>query len=112
MKLKLFWKDENNNKFCIAILSKEINEYILEIQEKELKKAIQNGCIGIGGINFLKCKYTSKELFPFFKSRIPNENHPNIEKILKKLGLEKYDDMELLKITKGELQTDKYIVEE
>lgn len=112
MVLNLYWKDIENNAYCIAKLEKNEEKYILTINEVELKKAIIKGCIGIGDFNFLKSKYESKELFSFFKNRIPNENNPRILNILKEYGLEEYDEMKLLKATKGKLQTDRYYLME
>lgn len=113
MILNLYWRDIENNKYCIAKLEKNEQKYILIIDEDELKKAIRKGCNGIGNFDFLKSKYESEELFPFFKNRIPSKNHPKILDILKECGLEEYDEMKLLKLTKGKLQTDRYyLIEE
>lgn len=106
----LYWEDTGGLEYKIAKLEKENDIYILEIYEEELKKAIKKGCIGIGNINFLQTVYKSKELFPFFKNRIPDKNHPYIENILKNYAIEKYDEMELLKATHGALQTDRYFL--
>ncbi len=108
MVLNLYWKDVNNNDYCIAILERQKDNYFLYINEKELKSAIRKGCVGIGNINFLSLKYESKELFPFFKNRIPREDNIRIKSILEKYGLKEYDEMELLKVTGGKLRTDRY----
>lgn len=112
MILELFWDDANKNSYRIAILEQKNNMYFLYIDELNLKRATKNGCLGISNINFLKSKYISKELFKFFKSRIPEKNHPRINKILKSYNLQKYDEMELLKATEGKLETDRYYLEE
>lgn len=108
MILHLYWNDIENNNYCIAKLEKNYDNYILYINEENLKLAIKNGCVGIGNINFLSNIYESKELFPFFKNRIPKENHPRIKNILEQYGLKEYNEMELLKVTKGSLRTDRY----
>ena len=110
MKLDLIWEDRNKEKYNIAKLEKKEKKYLLTICEENLKKAIRKGCVGIGNINFLKNQYESNELFPFFKNRIPSKNNPNIEKILEEYNLKSYDEMELLKVTKAERQTDRYYV--
>lgn len=110
MILDLYWSDTEKNNYNLATLER-INElYVLYINELELKKATHHGCFGIGNINFLKNKYISKELFPFFSNRIPSREHPKIDSILKKYGLKKYDEMELLSVTEARLATDRYFV--
>jgi len=110
MILDLYWSDTEKNNYNLATLER-INElYVLYINEPELKKATHHGCFGIGNIKFLKNKYISKELFPFFSNRIPSREHPKIDSILKKYGLKKYDEMELLSVTEARLATDRYFV--
>lgn len=105
MKLQLIWKKDREYK--IGTLEKK-EEYIFKINEEELKQAIDKGCMGIGNFDFLQNEYKSKELFSFFKNRIPEENNINIKEILAEYGIEQYNEMELLKKTRGELQTDNY----
>lgn len=110
MILDLYWSDTEKNDYNLACLEKKDELYILYIDELELKKATHHGCFGIGNIKFLKNKYISKELFPFFSNRIPSREHPKIDSILKKYGLKKYDEMELLSVTEARLATDRYFV--
>ena len=77
-----------------------------------LKKATKAGCFGIGELNLFYQTHESDTLFDFFKRRIPPENHIQIEEILKEFNLEEYNEMELLKLTKGRLNTDRYYLEE
>lgn len=112
IEMYLYWEDTEGSEYRIAKLEKENETYILETYEEELKKAIRKGCIGIGNIDFLQTVYESKELFPFFKNRIPDKQHPYIENILKNYGIEEYDEMKLLKATRGALQTDRYFLKE
>ena len=110
MILDLYWSDTEKNNYNLATLER-INElYVLYINEPELKKATHHGCFGIGNIKFLKNKYISKELFPFFSNRIPSREHPKIDSILNKYGLKKYDEMELLSVTEARMATDRYFV--
>ncbi len=108
MVLFLYWRDRFKIEYKIAKLEKKDDIYYLEIYEEELKKATRNGCMGIGNITFLQKVYKSKELFSFFKNRIPSKNHPHIDRILNEYGLKEYDEMQLLKITRGALVTDRY----
>lgn len=110
MVLDLYWSDNDHNNYNIASLERNKNNYVLNINENELKKATHRGCFGIGEIKFLKKRYVSKELFPFFRNRIPCKEHPRIKSILKRYNLNEYDEMELLKVTEARLSTDRYFV--
>ena len=111
MNLELYWK-KGEDVFKLGILRKEDDEFVFSINEDELKSAIKNGCMGIGNFDLLKNEYRSNELFSFFKNRIPSEDNINIKEILAKYGLENYDEMQLLRHTRGELATDNYYLEE
>lgn len=110
--LKLKWKDTDKAIYTLGNLYKANNLYHFDIDIDELKKATKNGCFGIGSIDLLYTSHTSKELFDFFKVRIPNEKDPRIEEILKQYNLQEYDEMELLKATKGIIMTDRYFLSE
>lgn len=108
MVLDLYWSDVENNNYNIAMLEYKDGVYILYINETELNKATHHGCFGIGDIKFLKNKYVSKELFPFFKNRIPSKEHPKIDVILKRYNIKEYNEMDLLRKTEGRLEKDRY----
>ena len=110
MKLMLKWKNKDKI-FNLGILEKNNGKYSFNVNEEELLLAKQNGCTGIGMLRE-EIKQNDNELFPFFANRIPKADNINIKEILSKYNLEKYDDMELLKLTKGRLMTDKYYVSE
>lgn len=112
MVLKLYWKDLEEETYMLGELYKEKEVYYFNIDEENLKKAINKGCFGIGEINLLYKDHKSDKLFNFFKRRIPSKDNINIEEILRQLELEEYDEMELLKRTKGILNTDRYYLEE
>jgi len=111
MVLKLYWKDLEGEVYVLGELHKEEGLYYFNINEEELKKAIKKGCFGIGEINLLYKEHKSDKLFDFFKRRIPSKDNINIEEILRQLEMEEYDEMELLKRTKGILNTDRYYLE-
>lgn len=111
MTLNLYWKDNDNNVYLLGELYKIEDLYHFDINFNGLKNATHHGCYGIGEFNLLYEKHTSEKLFSFFKRRIPEEQQENISKILREVGMEKYDEMELLKRTKGILDTDKYYIE-
>ena len=110
--MKLFWNDVENNKYYLGDLKKEENEYIFIINEEGLKMALKHGCFGIGNIDITKHENRSNELFDFFKNRIPKRDDEEIEVFLQIIGLEEYDEYEILKRTKAKLPTDRYYLEE
>lgn len=112
MKLKLLWKDIENNKYLLGFLSFKDSKYHFEINEEGLKDAIKHGCYGIGEFNLLEKVYTSDKLFPFFERRIPNKENVVIDEILKEYNILEYNEMELLRKSKGKLNTDRYYLEE
>ena len=110
--MKLFWNDIKNNKYLLGILFRKDGYYHFDINEDGLKQALHHGCFGIGTINLSKKTIKHKELFDFFKNRIPKKNNPNIDKILKEINLVEYDEYEILKKTGSRLSTDRYYLEE
>ena len=111
MDLFLKWK-KGEEIFTLGKLSKNENKYFFEINKEGFKNAVLNGCIGIPGFELGKTSFESDELFKFFRNRIVSKDSDNIEGVLAKYNLSKYDDMELLKATKAKLNGDNYFVEE
>ena len=109
--LYLKWKDLNNKIYTLAALYKEDDFYYIIINRKEIDKAKENGCYGIGTIDTNKSGYKSKELFAFFKNRIIQKDNSYLDEFLEKYNIKKYDEMEILRITKGILGTDRYFIE-
>jgi len=109
--LNLYWEDKDKNVYLLGKLYKKETKHYFDINEEGLKKATHHGCFGIGEINLQYTNHVSDELFSFFKRRIPSKDNPNIEEILKELNLSEYDEMEILKKTKGVLITDRYYLE-
>ena len=110
MHLILKWKSNLGNIYNLGTLSKE-KEYIFEINEEELKKAIQDGCMGIGNFSLLNKIEKSNELFDFFKYRIVGKDSSRVEIFLKRYGLKEYDDMKILEITGARSVNDRYWLE-
>lgn len=110
MHLILKWKSNSNNVYTLGKLSKK-ECYIFEINEDELKRAIQDGCMGIGNFSLLNKIEKSDELFDFFKYRIVDKNSPKVEMYLKKYDLKKYDEMKILEITGARSVNDRYWLE-
>ena len=108
-----YWKDTSGNIYELGDLYQKGDKYCFDIAPIDtLKKATKAGCFGIGELNLFYQNHESDTLFDFFKRRIPPENHIQIEEILKEFNLEEYNEMELLKLTKGRLNTDRYYLEE
>ena len=112
MNLILKWKSKQDNIYELGVLTKENDMYIFKINEKELKLATHDGCMGIGNFSLLNNVEKSLVLFDFFKNRIVDEDSPKLQKILKRYNLKKYDDMQILKFTGARSMNDRYWVEE
>ena len=112
MHLILKWKSNSNATYNLGILSKENNQYIFKLNEEELKKARQDGCMGIGNFSLLNDVEKSYKLFDFFKYRIISKDSPKIGTYLEKYGMKEYDEMEILRITHAKSVNDRYWVEE
>lgn len=110
--LKLFWTDSKNNIYHLGNLYKIKNKYHFDIIQDGLRNAIRHGCFGIGSIDITKDKQESDKLFSFFMNRIPKENELKQEELVEMYGIERYDEMELLRITGGRTFKDRYYLEE
>lgn len=98
------WNDNN-----IGYLVKEKDgDYLYKYNQKGLSDARKEGYqYLIGFKDTRKGKvYSSKELFPVFKSRIPTRQRRDLDAILKNLGIESYDEFDLLALSGGRLFTD------
>lgn len=109
MKMNLYWKDIDGNTYNIGTLLKE-NKYIFLLNDKKYKKALQNGCAGIGNLG--QGKQESEQLFQFFKERIPGKDSPRLKKFLEIFDMEDYDECELLRRSKAKVITDRFFLEE
>ena len=110
--MKLYWSDIKGNNYLLGTLYKENEYYYFEIVEDGLSNALRHGCFGIGSINISQRVNKSKELFDFFKNRIPKEDSANINEFLSSIGLKEYDQVEILKRTGARVITDRYYLEE
>lgn len=109
--MKLLWDDAKDKKYVLGELYKEGDYYYFNINNIGLKEAMLHGCFGIGNIDISKSSHKSKELFYFFKRRIPPHDSENIKEILEQFGIKEYDEMKLLEKTQGRLLTDRYYIE-
>lgn len=113
MRFWLKWLNpRTGEKYKIGMLTKENDMYCFEFEKEGLKKAEEAGFKRILEFPIVDKKYCSKQLFHTFAQRIPQEHRRDTQEILKKFGMDRYDELELLRRTKGELLTDHLSVEE
>ncbi len=104
--LYLIWKCASNRRqYIVGQLSKN-GQYEFRYCE-EIEEAMQKGFSPLISFKEIKCVYKSQELFPAFSSRLPDRKRKDIDKILKRYGLEQYDAYELLKRSGAKLPIDK-----
>ena len=101
----LVWKEINTRRqYIVGQLSKngkfEFNYGF------EVKEAISKGFKLLIAFDDLDKVYENDILFPVFSSRLPDRKRIGIEKILKKYGLDEYDDYKLLKRSGARLPID------
>lgn len=116
--LYLKWLDyKTNKKYLIGALFKENGKYYFKLSKTHIEKALEEKVISKAILPFSDYDkiYESDEMFAIFKIRLPkieHYTHEELEDLLKDLNMEKYDEFEYLKKTKGIIMTDKFIVEE
>ncbi|MBR3807858.1 MAG: HipA N-terminal domain-containing protein [Lachnospiraceae bacterium] len=104
--LLLIWKDPKTRRnFVIGKLCRTVGftfEYCCEFTQAE-----DYGWSKLDAFPEEKI-YESTTLFPVFASRLPDKKRRDIEKILQKYGLSKFDDFELLRKSEARLPIDTY----
>lgn len=117
--LYLKWQDyKTNNKYVIGALcrDKENNKYYFKLNEDYVKKAEECGFVlaTLPFSDFNKI-YESDTLFPFFKIRIPKiekMDEDDIKDLLEEFDMKEFDEFEFLRMTKGHVMIDNFILEE
>ena len=108
-KLYMLWTDISTGiKYKVAELYKENNIYYFKYILEEVKEAMNNGFKLLIAFPQLNATYNNPQLFAVFTARVPDKRRPEIQKILETYGMTEYDEFELLKRTKGKVQTDDY----
>lgn len=106
--LSVKWRDN-----VIGYLMKENGVgYFYKYDKKGMQEAKQNGFPYIIGFKDTRKVYVSKELFPTFKSRVPTTQRRDLSTILADLGMESYDEFDILSLSGGKLLTDAISFEE
>lgn len=72
----------------------------------ELEQAKQHGFSPLVSFPVFDKVYRETEIFPTFACRLPDAKRRDIDSILQKYGLTKYDEFELLKRSGARLPTD------
>lgn len=94
--LYLIWKcSSNRRQYIVGQLSKN-GQYEFCYCE-EFNEAVKEGFSPLISFEDTNRVYKSQELFPAFSSRLPDRKRKDINKILKRYGLEQYNSYELLK---------------
>lgn len=95
------WKENT-----IGYLMKETDgDYLYKYDHAGIQEARKQGYQYLVGFKDIRKVYTSKDLFPVFKSRIPTKQRRDLPSILSNRGIEKYDEFDLL-ASGGRLLTD------
>ncbi len=117
--LYLKWRDyTTNKKYLIGALfrDKEKGKYYFKLSKKHIEKAISEGIYNKAILPFSDYNqiYESDEIFAIFKIRLPKieqYTEEEFKELLEDLEMKEYDEFEYLAKTKGELITDKFVVE-
>lgn len=109
MKLFLYWKDIEGKIYKLGTLIKD-EKYFFILNQEEYEKALKNGCAGIG--NLAMKNQESDVLFQFFRERIPGKDSPRLNNFLEFFNMDNYDEMELLKRSRGKVATDRFFIEQ
>lgn len=103
--LYLIWKsDQSRKQYIIGQLTKN-SRYEFQYCE-DVQNAIKDGFVPLLCFQDLNKVYEDERLFPIFSSRLPDKRRKNIQDILKKYGLEEYDEYMLLKRSGARLPID------
>lgn len=103
--LYLIWKCASNRRqYIVGQLTKN-GQYEFQYCE-EIEEALKVGFTPLVSFEELDVVYKSEKLFPVFASRLPDRKRKDINKILKKYGLEEYDSYQLLKKSGAKLPID------
>ena len=100
--LDIYWKEYMIGHLYLS----PKKEYVFKYDKDGVEVAKNNGFDYLIGFSDLDKEYVSRSLFPVFKSRIPPRNRHNINEILNELKIDTYDEIELLRKTRGKSFSD------
>ena len=94
--LYLIWKSgQSGQQYIVGQLTRN-SRYEFRYCD-EVRNAIEDGFVPLLCFPDLDKQYEDEKLFSVFSSRLPDKKRKNIKDILKKYGLEDYDEYTLLK---------------
>lgn len=103
--LYLIWKSEQSRKQYVV--GQLIKNGQFEFQYvKDIENAINDGFTPLLCFPDINKVYTDTKLFSVFTSRLPDKKRRDIQNILKKYGLEEFDEYMLLKRSGARLPID------
>lgn len=103
--LYLIWKSgQSGRQYIVGQLTRN-SRYEFRYSN-EVKEAAEDGFVPLLCFPDLNKKYEDEKLFSVFSSRLPDKKRKNIKDILKKYGLEEYDEYTLLKKSGARLPID------
>ncbi|WP_053956876.1 HIRAN domain-containing protein [Inediibacterium massiliense] len=105
--LWLIWQDPvKRQRYKIGELYKENEMYYFRYDLEGVKEAKKYNFELLPSFSQLNSTYENDKMFPVFSTRLPDKRRRNIDEILKKYGLERYDAFEFLKKNGGKLPID------
>ena len=105
--LYLIWEDSQTKRsYTVGRLERTPEGFSFEYSD-EYESARRAGWPLIPAFPEVR-RYASRELFPFFQSRLPDRKRRDIARILEEYGLEEYDGFNLLKNSGGRLPIDNF----
>ncbi len=101
----LIWRDSKTGKgFPVGTLTR--SDHYEFTYANELQDAKTHGFTPLIGMPSFTAKYSDDQLFPIFSCRLPSPKRKDIQRILDTLGLDTYDEFEILKRSGAQLPTD------
>lgn len=101
------------NEQTIGYLMKEDGVgYLFKYDTKGMQAAKLLGYSYLIGFKDTRRTYSSRDLFPAFKSRVPTKQRRDLDEKLKSAGINQYDEFSYLAATGGKLNTDAISLEE
>lgn len=103
----VIWQDTitTKRKFIIGFIEKNKEEFSFRYYG-EIDEALEKGFSLLKPFDDKNKIYKSDILFPIFSSRLPDSKRKDINKILDKYNLDKYNEFDLLVKSKGKLPID------
>lgn len=106
-RIGVYWRD-----IKIAYLLRDEAGYAFKYDQMGLKKAREEGYTYLVGFKDTRKIYQSEQLFAFFKNRVPSRERRELSQRLRALGIQEYDEFEILLAKSGRTNTDQITLKE